>query len=96
MPIILLCIRSSYKVNVQLTVAEIVYSSSLRLPGEFFWDYEPKFQQLNFLRLLKEHVKKLRPVAMSKHNAQNAFIYNELNNCQFVFLRQDFIHKALH
>ena len=91
--IILLGIRSSYKEDILATIAEMVYGSPLRLPGEFFRESEPNIQQVDFLLLLKKHAKKLRPVPTSKHNVENVFIYKELNNCDIVFFSQDFVRR---
>ena len=81
MPIILLGIRSYYEEDTQATVVKMFYVSYLRFSGEFFRDVASKIQQLNFLLLLKEPMKKLSPVAMSKHTIQNVFVYKDFNNC---------------
>lgn len=95
LPVILLGIRASFKEDIQATVADMVYGSPLRLPGEFFRDSDPALQRTEFLSILREQMQRLRPVPMSRHNSQNTFIHKELNDCSFVFIRQDCVRRPL-
>lgn len=98
LPSILLGIRASFKEDIGATTAELVYGSTLRLPGEFFRSSissnHPTCSE--FLRQIREHIQSLRPVPASNHSAQqNVFVSKELTTCTHVFVRQDHVRKPL-
>jgi len=69
LPLILLGIRTALKEDLKFTAAEMVYGTTLRLPGEFFTpsttDSLP--DPSNFIHQLKTHFQTVRPTAPRIH-----------------------------
>ena len=97
LPNVLLGIRAAYKEDLQSSVSEMVYGTTLRLPGEFFRD-TPRSQVAShdLLTSLREQMQSLRPVDTSSHDSgKKVFVSKHLNSCNFVFVRQDCVRKPL-
>ena len=64
LPLVLLGIRTAYKSDVQCTAAELVYGTTLRLPGEFFTETrglhaQPSIADTTYVSRLKEAMQSL-------------------------------------
>lgn len=97
LPTVLLGIRSSLKPDIQASTAEMVYGTSLRLPGEFFCNSSSAAIQtrVDFLHSLRSHLRKLRPVVASNHSVQDVFIHRDMPTTSHVFVRNDCVRKPL-
>ena len=88
LPLVLLGIRSAWKEDLKASSAELVYSSPLRLPREFFAPYPSECTNVTeFASRLKVHIGKLRPIPASQHAAPSTFIFKGLAPASHVFLR---------
>ena len=95
LPLILLGIRTTLKEDLHCTVAELVYGTTLRLPGQYFDDCTDNLSIPNYVSKLKsimQHLKAIPPRAT--HNRQT-YVHNDLLNCTHVFVRHDAIRKPL-
>ena len=97
LPIILLGIRATLKDDLQCTVAELVYGTTLRLPGEFFdsstvEDAVP--DPFNYVTRLKAAMRQLKAVPPRQHQ-NKTFVDSNLSNCSHAFVRQDSVRKPL-
>lgn len=96
LPNALLGHRSVLKDDISATPAEMVYGSSLRLPGEFFEStrvFEPRTE---FVKNLRELFEKIRPIDASNHNTRyKSFVQGDLSSCGHVFLRNDAVSPPL-
>ena len=89
LPLVLLGIRSAWKDDLKASSAELVYSSPLRLPGEFFAPSPSKCTDVtDFASQLRVHIGKLCPLPASQHAAPSTFIFKDLATTSHVFLRQ--------
>lgn len=98
LPTVLLGLRTCYKEELKCSVAELLYGTTLKLPGEFFTDTptESAANPSTFVEQLKENMQKLRPVPATNHSsAENIFVHPALNTCTHVFLRHDAVRKPL-
>ncbi|GBN62738.1 hypothetical protein AVEN_85807-1, partial [Araneus ventricosus] len=95
LPTILLGIRTAFKEDINASSAEFVYGSNLRLPGQFLQDNSVKTEPSEFLDLLRQHFRDLRPVAESSHSSTKIFAYKELANCSHVLVRRDAVRRPL-
>ena len=94
LPIVLLGIRCSIKEDLGCTSAELVYGTTLRLPGEFFEttkaSTEVTTDALALLTRLRKTMRSLRAKSMTHHGRQHVSrIPTALLTCTFVFVRKD-------
>jgi len=96
LPLILLGIRKALKEDLKFTTAEMVYGTTLRLPGEFFTpsttDSLP--DPSNFIHQLKTHFQTVRPTAPRIHQGPS-HISDGLSTATHVFIRCDGVRKPL-
>ncbi|CAK9832695.1 Gag-Pol polyprotein [Anthophora retusa] len=89
LPTILLGIRSAWKEDLKSTSAGLVYGQLLRLPGEFMAPSPRSDDATDFAEQLRGHFRKIGPTDGTKHGIPRVFLYKELDNCKYVFLRRD-------
>lgn len=77
--------------------AELVYASTLRLPGEFFTSgsEEPAQDPMTNANQLQSTVRKLRLTLLGRQSRAAVYVSNKLDNCSHVFLRQDDSERSL-
>ncbi|GFW64501.1 pol polyprotein [Trichonephila clavipes] len=95
LPMVLLGIRSSFKQDLEASSAELVYGTTLKLPGEFFVNTPATTSTTSFLQSLRQHVRSFRPVPVKHHGSNPVFISKDLLQASHVFLRIDRVRKAL-
>lgn len=96
LPTVLLGIRCSLKDDIQATAAEMVYGTSLRLPGEFFRNSSPpELLETDFVQRLRSQMRRLRPVAAASHATNDTFVHKDLLTTTHVFIRTDAVRKPL-
>ena len=94
---ILLGIHTTLKDDLQCTAAELVYSTTLQLPGEFFdsstvEDAVP--DPFNYVTRLKAAMQQLKAVPPRQHQ-DKTFIDSNLSNCSHAFVCRDSVCKPL-
>ena len=96
LPLILLGIRTALKEDLNATTAEMVYGTTLRLPGEFFSTSSatPLPDPSEFINQLKTHFRTLQSTPPRATN-RISHIPNDLSTATHVFVRQDAIRKPL-
>lgn len=96
LPSILLGLRAAIKEETNHSVAEMVYGTNIRLPGEFFNSaLLPVVSHPDtFVTELKNQLAELKPVTR-KVTQKNIFVHKDLKNCSHVFVRIDRVKKAL-
>ncbi|XP_053967460.1 uncharacterized protein LOC128868882 [Anastrepha ludens] len=95
LPLIMLGLRASHKPDLNASPAELVYGTTLRLPGDFFeYSKEPEYST-EFVSGLRSTIEQLRPIASSNHANIKSYIQSGLANCTHVFLRDDSVRKSL-
>ena len=92
LPIILLGIHTTLKDDLQCTAAELVYGTTLRLPGEFFdsstvEDAVP--DPFNYVTRLKAAIRQLKAVP------NKTFVDSNFSNCSHAVVHRDSVHKLL-
>ena len=96
LPLILLGIRTALKEDISSTAAEMVYGTTLRLPGEFFVSSPTTSlpDPSDFVSKLKSHFSSVRPTpprATQRHSS----LPHGLSTATHVFVRHDAIRKPL-
>ncbi|XP_012146604.1 uncharacterized protein LOC105663301 [Megachile rotundata] len=94
LPIVLLGIRATMKEDLKATAAEMLYGTKIRLPADFF---VPTNQEANssFVKRLKDRIKDIKPRPASCHNNKTTFIFKELAESPYVFLRYEAVKSLL-
>ena len=91
----MLGIRSSVKEDIGASPADLVYGQSLTLPGEFFHNSSASVTQSNFVDVLRQRMRKLRPTPASHHSRDTPFVSKDLATTSHVFLRVDRVRRPL-
>lgn len=95
-PTILLGLRAAIKEDIGVSVSELVYGTTIKLPGEFFAESTSKCtNEHDLVASLKKHFNIIRPVSTSNHSRTSPFIFKDLKNCTHVFLRIDAVKTPL-
>lgn len=96
LPTVLLGIRSAFRENIQSTTAEMVYGTTLTLPGEFFTPSPASYNDADFVVKLKQRMQQLSPRQTTNHDTKRqTFVPQGLKNCTHVFVRHDAVQPPL-
>ncbi|KAK2577565.1 hypothetical protein KPH14_012711, partial [Odynerus spinipes] len=94
LPVVLLGMRNAWKEDLSATTAEMVYGSTLRLPGEFFGSLAIE-NETEFVAKLRKYMRALQPVPASRHGTKSTFVFKELQNATHVYVRRDMRKASL-
>ena len=98
LPLVLLGIRTALKKDLGCSTAELVYGTTLRLPGEFFSPSVPfsSPDPASYATRLKAAMAKLRPIPTRPHPSDRyTYMPRDLASCTHVFLRRDSVKAPL-
>ena len=95
LPWVLLGLRTTPKEDLKSTVAELVYGSTIILPGDFILPAEADGADAEFLRHLRGDIARLRPTPTSRHGNKPSYIPTPLRTAEFVFIRHDATRRPL-
>ena len=92
LPILLLGLRSALKTDLNCSSAELVYGTTLRLPGQLVVEQPvEKTDMTSFISRLKMHMSQVSHTQTRKAKC-NTYIHDALNTCTHVLV-QDLTHK---
>lgn len=95
LPIILLGLRSAVKDDKGYSPAQMVYGTSLAIPGDIFVPSKPKINDTEFNKRLMDHFRNVSwPEGRVATDKRHIFIHPDLKTCSHVFLRNE-VKKAL-
>lgn len=96
LPTVLLGLRAVGRSDNNVSPAEYMYGQTIRLPGDFY-DISDKhiIDDNAFLEQLRYNISMLKPVPSKVRNSRTLFVHKELNNCEYVFIRNDAVRKPL-
>ncbi|GFX70848.1 integrase catalytic domain-containing protein [Trichonephila clavipes] len=95
LPIILLGLRASLKEDILCTPAELVFGTTIRLPGRCLILPCQTNDVVNFVSKLKSHMQSLHPKPPKHHSKRPVFIHPGLLEATHVFLRRDMLRRPL-
>ena len=94
LPMVLLGIHSALKDDLQCTAAELVYGTSLRLPGDFFSPSpDSTADPASYVTCLKSTMQQLR--ATPRVSQRPSYVSAALSSWSHVFVRRDATKKPL-
>ncbi|KAK2578744.1 hypothetical protein KPH14_012270 [Odynerus spinipes] len=95
LPTVLLGLRTAYKPDIKASPAEMLFGTTLRIPGDFFVDAERPADPEIFLETHREYMRAIRPTPTSYHIKAKIFVQSDLQSCTHVFLRLDEVRPPL-
>lgn len=95
LPMILLGLRSTFKEDVQCAPSEMVYGTTLQMPGQFFDKPLTSEVSTEFVKNLRDTMDEIRPKQTAHHGKRPVFVHKALDNCTHVFVRNDAVRKSL-
>ena len=96
LPLVLLGIRTALKEDISCTAAELVYGTSLRLPGEFFVPAsDSSVDPASYVARLKSTMGVLRSTPTRQPTLPRGRVDNSLESATHVFVRHHAIKKPL-
>ena len=97
LPLVLLGIRTALKADLGHSAAELVFGTTLRLPGEFFnpESVTSPLDPQNYVHRLKATMQRLRPTQTRTQQSRSVHVAKELHSCTHVFIRRDAVRKPL-
>ncbi|GFW27555.1 transposon Tf2-6 polyprotein [Trichonephila clavipes] len=95
LPTVLLGLRTALRPDTNHTIAQMVYGSNIRLPGEFFNPPSIQIDAETFVTTLQTFMDELKPTKTSPPKSQKIFVHKDLKSCTHVFVRVDRVRKAL-
>jgi cleavage and polyadenylation specificity factor subunit 1 len=95
LPVVLLGIRTSFKADLQASVAKFVYGEPLSIHGELLTPNPHPVEAVHLITQLRLHMARLRPVPATRHASPGTFVHKDLTNCIHIFLQQDATRRVL-
>ena len=94
LPLVLLSIRNVIKEDLECTASEMVFGTSLTLPGQFCEQNTSLHPTTTFVQNLKQ---KMNDLVFTPTRTQTKDIYTpkNLHDCKYVFIRNDAVKKPL-
>ena len=96
LPLVLLGIRTAVKEDLQFSTAELVYGTTLRLPGDFISSSPPApFDYTNYVTRLRCFMADLKAKHPRTPLPRQLFVHPTLLKTSHIFVRRDAIRKPL-
>ncbi|KAH8317991.1 hypothetical protein KR074_003068, partial [Drosophila pseudoananassae] len=93
--LILLGLRTTIKSDIGLSPAEMVYGTTLRVPGGFFAPSTQKHTESEFTEALQKTMSQLPTTKPVHHHTPQEFVHPDLHHCTHVFVRVDRVKTPL-
>ncbi|GBL79594.1 hypothetical protein AVEN_18158-1 [Araneus ventricosus] len=88
-------IRAAIKADSNVSPAELVYGTTLRLPGDFFNEYSIIKSPEEVVKKLSDIFHNFIPVPTKSHHIVKPFVAQGLKTSTHVFVRHDGVRKGL-
>lgn len=85
-PTILLGLRAAPHGKTGISTAEMVFSRTLIIPGDFYTEKKVTTDVPDYVCKLKEVIEKVKPVPMRHNTKQKVFVHPDLEKCDYVFV----------
>lgn len=95
LPTILLGLRTAVKGDIECSSAEMVYGTTLRLPGQFFEHKRSNLNEKDFIKILRKTMEDVKPIPTNHHSKSVVYVDKNLSKCSHVFLRKDAVRTSL-
>lgn len=86
LPTVLHGLRTCDRCDTDACPAVMIHENFLRVPGQFFILDREEPDHHRFLNVFRRYMYKVKPVPVSHHNSNRAFIFKDMANCSHVHL----------
>ncbi|XP_046145517.1 uncharacterized protein LOC123988815 [Osmia bicornis bicornis] len=94
-PTILLGLRTALKEDSDYSISQMVYGTTIKLPGEFFVKSKMSISPETFISRLQSQMEAVRPCTARYRTNLKIFVHKDLKTCSHVFVRTDRVKKPL-
>ncbi|KAH8344971.1 hypothetical protein KR084_008388, partial [Drosophila pseudotakahashii] len=95
-PIVLLGLRATLKTDINASPAEMLYGTTIRLPGDLFESTRIEDCNSYFVKNLRNIMTQLQPLQTSDHaTTRTSFVHKHLQTSSHVFIRDDTVRSPL-
>ena len=95
LPTVLYGLRTTYKEDLGASPAELLFGTTLQIPGLFFTTQDVPADPHTFVGRLREHFQFMSPPPTSDHVKSKHFYHKDLSTCTQVFRRVDVVKPPL-
>ena len=98
LPLVFLSVRTALKADISSTAAEMVYGTTLRVPGKFFTTARPTLvvDPTDYISQLKAHMQVIRPTSPRPASAlPHSPLSDDFATTIYVFICHDAVRKPL-
>ena len=97
LPMVLLGICTSLKAAIHCSSAELVYGTTLRIPGEFFpgIGHDELADPMSYVTRFRAAMQRLNSPPVRKQTQRNVHISQDIKCCTHAFVRCDSVRKPL-
>ena len=95
LPLVLLGIRTTIEQDLKCIAAQMVYGTTLHLPGEFVTSTTNNMDPISFATQLKTFMQQIKPPPVQRQQQRTSYVSDDLFNCTFVFVRHDGVKQSL-
>ncbi len=95
LPTVLLGLKAASRDHSGHLCAKLTFSTTLKLPGEFYTKSEDITDTTSFVRQLRDTIGKLRPVPFLYKTNRSVFVHRDLQVCDKVWVRVDRVRQPL-
>ncbi|XP_050339125.1 uncharacterized protein LOC126765559 [Bactrocera neohumeralis] len=95
LPSVLLGLRTAYKPDLKASPAEMLFGTTMRIPGNFFDTASSPGDPQTFERKYSQIIQAIRRAPTAHHTKRKLFLLKNLDTCTHVFKRVDSIKKPL-
>ena len=95
LPAIFLGLRTAFIEDLGASPAELIFGTTLRVPGDFFTTQDMPADPHSFIGKLREHFRLMTPTPTAHHIREKYYVHKDLSTCTHVYRRVDAIKPPL-
>ena len=92
---VLLGICTCLKQDPKSSTAELVYGTTLRLPGDYFQSTTTQLDPVTYVTRLSTAMQQLQPPKVRQQGPRKSHVREDLRTCTHVFVRHDAVKRPL-
>ncbi|KMQ86125.1 copii coat assembly protein sec16-like protein [Lasius niger] len=96
LPTVLLGLRTCFKEDLNAFPAEMLYGSTLRIPGEFFIEEDLPSDPEVCIEKHRVHIRDINSRPTAHHHRKTPFFHKNLYDYSHVWIRDDTVRRSLH